>query len=101
MDYPLSLSYEECLKKIESKPFSSDFDIQLEAAEELYGTYHTHEEIVKLMSELTGEEIDDSFGMFPPFYTDCGRNIHLGKMFLSMQDVNFRIRVAFTSMMGH
>lgn len=79
MDYPLSLSYEECLKKIESKPFSSDFDIQLEAAEELYGTYHTHEEIVKLMSELTGEEIDDSFGMFPPFYTDCGRNIHLGK----------------------
>ena len=26
------------LEKIESKPFSMDFDIQLEAAEELYGT---------------------------------------------------------------
>ena len=32
------LSYEACLEKIESKPFSMDFDIQLEAAEELYGT---------------------------------------------------------------
>ena len=38
IDYPLELSYEECLKKIEAKPFSTDFDIQLEAAEELYGT---------------------------------------------------------------
>ena len=34
----LELSYEACLEKIESKPFSMDFDIQLEAAEELYGT---------------------------------------------------------------
>ena len=24
-------------------------------------------------------KIDESFGMFPPFYTDCGRNIHIGK----------------------
>ena len=31
------------------------------------------------MSELTGQKIDESFGMFPPFYTDCGRNIHIGK----------------------
>ena len=38
MDYSLELSYEACLEKIESKPFSMDFDIQLEAAEELYGT---------------------------------------------------------------
>lgn len=41
--------------------------------------YHTPEEIRKLMSELTGKEIDETFGMFPPFYTDCGKNIHLGK----------------------
>ena len=41
--------------------------------------YHTHEEIVDLMTELTGEKVDDSFGLFPPFYTDCGRNLHLGK----------------------
>ncbi len=38
VDYPLELSYETYLEKIESKPFSMDFDVQLEAAEELYGT---------------------------------------------------------------
>ncbi|MFR5635666.1 MAG: sugar O-acetyltransferase [Mediterraneibacter faecis] len=46
---------------------------------ELNNQYHSHEEIIQLMSELTGETIDDSFGMFPPFFTDCGRNIHIGK----------------------
>ena len=45
---------------------------------ELNSKYHTKEEIVQLMSELTGQKIDESFGMFPPFYTDCGRNIHIG-----------------------
>ncbi len=42
-------------------------------------TYHSHEDIVSIMSELTGEEVHESFGMFPPFYTDCGKNIHMGK----------------------
>ena len=41
--------------------------------------YHTPEEIRNMMAELTGEKIDESFGMFPPFYTDCGKNIHVGK----------------------
>ena len=31
------------------------------------------------MSELTGTEIDESFGLFPPFYTDCGKNMRFGK----------------------
>lgn len=41
--------------------------------------YHTPEEIRELFSALTGREIDESFGLFPPFYTDCGKNIHVGK----------------------
>lgn len=44
----------------------------------LNSEYHTPEEIVKIMKELTGNEIGEYFGMFPPFYTDCGRNIHIG-----------------------
>lgn len=40
---------------------------------------HEPDEIRELMAELTGREIDDTFGMFPPFYTDCGKNIHIGK----------------------
>ena len=38
----------------------------------LNNSYNTPKEICKLFSELTGKDIDDSFGMFPPFYTDCG-----------------------------
>lgn len=46
---------------------------------EINTSYHSHEEIVALMSELTGRKVDESFNVFPPFYTDCGKNIHLGK----------------------
>ena len=45
----------------------------------LNNQYHTREEIIQIMSEITGTEIDESFNMFPPFYTDFGRNIHIGK----------------------
>jgi acetyltransferase-like isoleucine patch superfamily enzyme len=46
---------------------------------QINNAYHNHEEIIALMSELTGSEVHESFGMFPPFYTDCGKNIRLGK----------------------
>lgn len=46
---------------------------------EMNTKFHTNEELVQLFSDLTGEKVDDSFGIFPPFYTDCGRNIHVGK----------------------
>lgn len=36
--------------------------------------YHEPEEIRQLFSELTGQELDEGFGLFPPFYTDCGKN---------------------------
>ena len=29
--------------------------------------------------------MDETFGLFPPFYTDCGKNIHIGKnVFINM-----------------
>lgn len=37
------------------------------------------EEIRRLFAELTGREVDESFNLFPPFYTDCGKNIKIGK----------------------
>ncbi len=46
---------------------------------ELNNQYHTPEEIVCIMSEITGEKLDESFRLFPPFYTDFGRNIHIGR----------------------
>lgn len=46
---------------------------------EINNSYHSNEEIVRLMSELTGKKVDESFGLFPPFNTDCGKNISIGK----------------------
>jgi len=46
---------------------------------ELNCSYHTPEEIRDLMSVLTGKVVDKTFVMFPPFYTDCGKNITFGK----------------------
>lgn len=41
--------------------------------------YHTPEEIRDLFGQITGHTVDPSFRLFPPFYTDFGRNIHVGK----------------------
>lgn len=46
---------------------------------QINGTYHNRQELRTLMSELTGKTMDSEFGMFPPFYTDCGKNITFGK----------------------
>ncbi len=46
---------------------------------ELNGSHHTPEEIRELMSRLTGKKVDGTFAMFPPFYSDFGKNITIGK----------------------
>lgn len=46
---------------------------------ELNGTYHTPEEIITIFSKLTGKDVPKSFRIFPPFYTDCGKNITIGE----------------------
>lgn len=47
--------------------------------------YHTPDELRELMSNLIGKPLDPAFGMFPPFYTDCGQNISIGpRTFINM-----------------
>lgn len=46
---------------------------------ELNNKYHTPEEIRELFSKLTDKKVDESFRLFPPFYTECGVNITVGK----------------------
>ena len=41
--------------------------------------YNTPSELRRWMSLLIHQELDEGFGLFPPFYTNCGKNIHLGK----------------------
>lgn len=52
---------------------------------EINSGYHTPEELRALFSQLTGQPVDESFGLFPPFHTDCGKNIHIGRnVFINM-----------------
>ena len=46
---------------------------------EINNSYHTMPELRQLFSELIGQAMDEKFGLFPPFYTDYGKNITLGK----------------------
>jgi len=46
---------------------------------ELNGAFHTADEVRALLSRLFGQAVDPSLRVFPPFYTDFGKNIHIGK----------------------
>lgn len=72
---------------------------------QLNGTYHTPQEVRALFSELTGRHIDESFNMFPPFYTDCGLNITVGRRVFINSCCNFQdqggISIGDDSLIGH
>ncbi len=51
----------------------------LKITTELNNKYHSEKEIIDIFSKLTGKQIDSSFKLFPPFYTECGKNITIGK----------------------
>lgn len=46
---------------------------------QINGAYHTAEELRELFSRLIGKEVDESFALFPPVYSDFGKNITVGK----------------------
>ena len=51
---------------------------------ELNSAYHSPDEVRALVSRalvsrLFGREVDASFRLFPPFYTDFGKNITVGR----------------------
>lgn len=46
---------------------------------EINSKYHEQNELVSLLSELTGQEIDQSVSIFPPFSSDFGMNLHISK----------------------
>ncbi len=46
---------------------------------ELNASCHSPETICELMSKLTGQPVNPTFRLFPPFYTDFGKNIRFGK----------------------
>ena len=45
----------------------------------LNGKYHPMEEIRELLSKLFGYKVPETLRVFPPFYSDFGRNIQVGE----------------------
>ena len=42
---------------------------------EINNSYHSQEELRAFMSRLTDKPVDETFKMFPPFYTDFGKKL--------------------------
>lgn len=72
---------------------------------ELNTKYHTPEELREIMSKLIGKRVDSSFRMFPPFYTDFGKNITIGKDVFINSGCHFQdqggIEIGDGALIGH
>ena len=71
----------------------------------LNGQYHEPPEVRAILEELTGREVPESVGLFPPFYSEFGYNIRLGeRVFINMgcrfQDTG-GITIGDDTLIGH
>ena len=72
---------------------------------EINNAYHDQDSIRELFSQLIGKEVDEGFGLFPPFTTDCGKNITLGKNVFINSGCRFQdqggITIGDNALIGH
>ena len=72
---------------------------------EINTRYHEPEELAELFSQLTGKPVGEGFGLFPPFYTDFGKNITIGKNVFINSDCKFQdqggITIGDGALIGH
>lgn len=72
---------------------------------EMNNRYHTPAELIELMSRLTGKQIHENFRMFPPFYTDFGKNITIGENVFINSGCHFQdqggIKIGSGTLIGH
>ncbi len=72
---------------------------------DLNNVYHTQEEIRDIFSKLVGYKVDDSFRLFPPFYSDFGKNIKIGKGVFINSCCSFQdqggIEIGDNTLIGH
>ena len=77
----------------------------LRIIDELNTGYRTPEEVRALLTRLTGKTVDESVTVFPPFYSEFGKNLTLGRdVFINIgcrfQDTG-GITVGDGSLIGH
>jgi acetyltransferase-like isoleucine patch superfamily enzyme len=72
---------------------------------ELNGSYHEPQTVRELFSKLIGQPVSDTFALFPPFYTDFGKNIHVGNGVFINSSCHFQdqggIFIGDGSLIGH
>lgn len=72
---------------------------------ELNGGYHEPERVRELLSQLIGTHVDETVTVFPPFYSDFGRNITLGSNVFINSGCKFQdqggITIGEDSLIGH
>lgn len=72
---------------------------------EINTKYHTLEELRELFAKLTANNIGKDFRMFPPFYTDCGKNLKIGDNVFINASCHFQdqggIEIGDGTMIGH
>lgn len=72
---------------------------------EMNSHYHKPEEIRDLMSEITGQKVPDSLRVFPPFYTDFGKNTTFEENVFLNSGCHFQdqggIHIGQGSLIGH
>jgi acetyltransferase-like isoleucine patch superfamily enzyme len=72
---------------------------------ELNTGYRTPEEVRALLTRLTGKTVDESVAVFPPFYSEFGKNLTLGKDVFINAGCRFQdtggITIGDGSLIGH
>lgn len=72
---------------------------------EINTKYHEPEELAELFSQLIGKPVGEMFGLFPPFYTDFGKNITVGNNVFINSDCKFQDQGGITiddgALIGH
>ncbi|MBR2842791.1 MAG: sugar O-acetyltransferase [Lachnospiraceae bacterium] len=72
---------------------------------EINTKYHEPEELAELFSQLIGKPVGEKFGLFPPFYTDFGKNITIGNHVFINSDCKFQDQGGITiddgALIGH
>ena len=89
MKFYLDMTLEGIIERVKARMPLDTEEIQLfmnEMSDEarkitidINNSYHSQEELRTLFSKLFGKPVDSTFRVFPPFYTDFGKNITIGR----------------------
>ena len=77
----------------------------MKITDQINNKYNTPQELRRWMGLLIGQDLDEGFGLFPPFYTDCGRNTHIEKNVFINSGCRFQdeggVYIGENSLIGH